>query len=124
MGRRIRFLRPEDCEVRLLVRENMVHKDVSQICESAAGKSSSSVKWIRGLPILEPLNGNRSRGITVAIGKRQGARVIGVDSVPRKGIPGLLELLGETQWHRRIFVEDEASSPIILDECSPVLADC
>src|SRR5882672_2825307 len=106
MTRCIRFLRPEDCEVRLFVGEDVVHKDVCQICESAARKSSSSVEWIRGLSILEPLNGDRSRGITVAIGERQGSRLIGVDSVPRKGIPGLLKLYGETQWHRRIFVED------------------
>src|SRR5947208_260957 len=123
MGRCIRLLRPEDRQVRLLVREDVVDEDIAQICEGAARQRSSSVEWIGGLPVVEPLNGNGSCGITIIVGERQGARVIGVDRVSWKRISGLLELLGETEWHGGILVENDAAAPVILDESGSKLAN-
>src|SRR5206468_12132459 len=105
------------------VRQDVIDEDVGQICEGAARQRSRSVEWIGGLPILEPLNADRSCGITIIAGKCQGAPLIGVDGVSRERITGLLELLGETEWHGGVLVEDDAAALVILDECGAEFAD-
>src|SRR5438874_7850471 len=53
----------------------------------------------------------------------KGAGRIGIDGVARKGKTRALNFLRETERHHRIFIEDDARSPVILDECRPELAD-
>ena len=119
----VRLLRPKDGEIRPLVRKNVIDEHVRQVLEPTPGKGAGTVERIRSLPILESLNRSAGRRVTVVIGEGQRARVVGVDGVPRKGIPRLLELFREAERHRRILIEDDAPALVILDESRPELAD-
>ena len=110
------LLRPEDRQIRLFRRKDVVHECVGQVREPAPRESPGAIEWIRGLPIVEPLNRNRRCWVAVVTGEHQCSRAVRVDSVPRKRVPGVLELLRETQWDRRVLVEDDASAVVILDE--------
>ena len=55
--------------------------------------------------------------------ERQGARLIGFAAVPRKAVTGLLQVLGETERHRGILIEDDPAALVILDESGSELAD-
>jgi len=68
--RGVRLLRPKDREIRLLIRKNVIDEHVGQILEPTPRKGARAVERIRGLPILEPLNRNGSRRVTVVIGER------------------------------------------------------
>src|SRR5256885_3842072 len=50
-------------------------------------------------------------------------RSIRIAAVPRKRVTGLLQFLGETKRHRRVFVEDDAAALVILNEGGAELAD-
>src|SRR5256885_6456673 len=50
-------------------------------------------------------------------------RSIRIAAVPRKRVTGLLQFLGETERHRRVFVEDDPAALVILNEGSAELAD-
>src|SRR5262245_18315265 len=88
--RGVRLLRPKDGESRLLLRQNVIDEDVSQIREPTPRKSPSAVERIRGLPIVELRNGYGGRRVTVVMGERQSTSIVGVERVPRQGIPSLL----------------------------------
>ena len=104
------LLRPEDREVRLFRREDVIHEDVGQIREPTPGESPGAVERIRGLAIVEPLNRNRSRWVAIVTREYQCSRAVGVDGVLRKGVPSVLEVRRETQRDRRILVKD---SPLV-----------
>src|SRR5207237_8700684 len=66
----VRLLRPKDGEIRLLMRQNVIDEDVSQIREPTPRKGPSAVERIRGLPIVELRNGYGGRRVTVVMGER------------------------------------------------------
>ena len=121
--RGVRLLRPEDRQVRLLVGQDVIHEHIGQVSEAAPGQRAAAVERIAGLSILEPLNGNWSGRVAVVVRERQRTRLVGVDAVPRKRITGLLQFLGESERHRRIFIEDDPAALVILDEGGSELAD-
>src|SRR5436190_1140143 len=108
MVRCVRLFRPEDREVRLFRREDVIHEYVGQIREPTPRKGAGAVERIRGLPIGQPLNRNRSCWVAIVISQCQGSSAVGVDGVPRKGVPSALELLRETQRDRGLRVEEHA----------------
>src|SRR4051812_31697946 len=112
----IRLLRPEDGQVRLLVRQNVIDENVRQIGVAAPGKRASAVEGIGGLPVHEPTNGNRSGRVAVIIGERQRTPFISIAAVARKRVTGLLQFFGETKRHRRVFVENDSAALVILNE--------
>ena len=46
-----------------------------------------------------------------------------IDGIARKLIARLLQLLGESERHCGVFIEDDPPAIVILDECGPELSD-
>ena len=57
MTRGVRFLRPEDGQLRLLIGQDVIHEYVVQISEAGTGECAAAVERIAALSILKPPNG-------------------------------------------------------------------
>jgi hypothetical protein len=75
VARGVRLLRPEDRESRLLVRQDVVHEDIGQVCKPAPGQSAAAIERIAGVSVLESCNWDWRGRIAVIFREDQRTRL-------------------------------------------------
>src|SRR5678815_1573203 len=79
------LFRPEDRQIWLLVRQDVIDEHIREVTKSLSRKRSAAIERVGGLPVVQPLNSNWSSRIAVVVRERKRARFVGVHRVLWKG---------------------------------------
>ncbi len=113
---------PEHAQPRRFLRQDVIDVDVGHVLKAGLVRAAGTVGGVEGHAVLQALG--RLELDRVAVVRRQRKLVlIGFRHRGRQRNAGRLQLLGKAQRQRRLLIEQQATSLVVLDEGGSRLAD-
>ncbi len=114
---------PEHAQPRRFLRQDVIDVDVGHVLKAGRVRAAGTVGRIERHAVLQALGRLELDGIAVVRGQRELVRRIGFGRGGRQRNAGRLQLLGKAQRQRGLFIEQQATPLVVLEERGSRLAD-